>query len=114
MDKAAHINSWDIHCFGVAKFTDDGDISRNWSNIWYTIQGVAAICYNDDLKIMKSKPRTLVAFIISLVITAACGQKGPLFLPGTPSTIQSTVPEQQPTPVEETEKDDEEQTDNIN
>ena len=112
MDKAAHINSWDNHCFGVAKFTDDGAFSRNRSNIWYTIQSVAAMYYSDDLKIMKSRPRTLVAFIIGLVFTAACGQKGPLFLPGTPSTIQSTVPEQQPAPVQEDEEEDEEQTDN--
>ncbi len=66
---------------------------------------------------MKTKPGLLIAFIVSLVFTAACGQKGPLFLPGTPSTIKSMVPEQQPAPVEESEEeeeDDDEQTDNIN
>ncbi len=61
---------------------------------------------------MKNKPVKLFAFIFSVVFLVACGQKGPLILPGVPSTIQSTVPGQQPTPVEETEQDDEKQTDN--
>ena len=64
--------------------------------------------------VMKIESRTLLALLACILFTAACGQKGPLFLPGRPSTIEPTVPEQQPAPVEETEEEDEEQTDNIN
>jgi len=63
---------------------------------------------------MKIKSRTVLAFLASILFTAACGQKGPLYLPGRSSTIESMVPEQQPAPVEESEEDDEEQDDNIN
>ncbi len=66
---------------------------------------------------MKTKPGLLLAFIISLAFVAACGQKGQLFLPGSPSEIQTAVQEQQPA-VEESEEDDEdkdeEQTNHIN
>ena len=51
-------------------------------------------------------------------ITAACGQKGPLYLPGRSSTFESMIPEQAPVPQEESEEDDEaddeEQSENIN
>ena len=75
---------------------------------------VSAFCCNDGLEIMKIEPGLLIAFIICLLFTAACGQKGPLFLPGWPTTMESQVPDQQPAPVEESEEEDEEQTDNIN
>jgi predicted small lipoprotein YifL len=69
---------------------------------------------------MKTQPGLLIAFIISLAFVAACGQQGPLFLPGSPSEIQSAVQEQQTAPAEGSEEDDEEdveddeQTNNIN
>jgi len=63
---------------------------------------------------MKIESRTLLAFLACILFTAACGQKGPLYLPGRSSTIESMVPEQQPAPVAESEEDDEEQNDNIN
>lgn len=50
----------------------------------------------------------LAVILLSLMFTAACGQKGPLFLPGNPSEIQSDVPRQEP--AEEDEEDTEEQT----
>ncbi len=67
---------------------------------------------------MKTQPGLLIAFIISLAFVAACGQQGPLFLPGSPSEIQSAIQEQQAA-AEELEQDDEddeddEQTNNIN
>jgi len=64
---------------------------------------------------MKTQPGLLIAFIISLAFIAACGQQGPLFLPGSPSEIQSAVQEQQAA-AERSEQDDEddEQTNNIN
>ncbi len=67
---------------------------------------------------MKIKPGLLITFIISLAFVAACGQKGQLFLPGSPSEIQSAVQELQQPAVEESEEDDEdkdeEQTNHIN
>jgi predicted small lipoprotein YifL len=68
---------------------------------------------------MKTQPGLIIAFIISLAFVAACGQQGPLFLPGSPSEIQSAVQEQQTAPAEGSEEDDDddeddEQTNNIN
>ena len=68
---------------------------------------------------MKTQPGLLIAFIISLAFVAACGQQGPLFLPGSPSEIQSAVQEQQAATAEASEDDedddeDDEQTNNIN
>jgi predicted small lipoprotein YifL len=66
---------------------------------------------------MKTQLGLLIAFILSLAFVAACGQQGPLFLPGSPSEIQSAVQEQQAVPAEASEEDDDEndeQTNNIN
>lgn len=80
---------------------------------------VSAFCCNDGAKTMKTQPGLLIAFIISLAFVAACGQQGPLFLPGSPSEIQSAVQEQQAAAEASEENDDEddeddEQTNNIN
>ncbi len=67
------------------------------------------------IRIMKTKSELLIAFIISFAFVAACGQKGPLFLPGSPSQIEPERADPQAAPIEESEEeDDEEQTDNIN
>lgn len=66
------------------------------------------------IRIMKTKSELLIAFIISLAFVAACGQKGPLFLPGSPSQMEPERVDPQVAPVEESEEDDEEKTDNIN
>ena len=68
------------------------------------------------LAFMTTKSELLIAFIISLAFIAACGQKGPLFLPGSPSQIEPERADPQAAPVEESEEDDddEEQTDNTN
>lgn len=63
---------------------------------------------------MKIESKTLLALLACMLFTVACGQKGPLYLPGQSSTIESMVPEQQPATSEEPEEDDEEQNDNIN
>ena len=67
------------------------------------------------LRIMNSKPAKLFAVMFCFALLAACGQKGPLFLPGVPSTISSPVPGQPPAPapVEDSEEDSKEQADNI-
>jgi len=63
---------------------------------------------------MKTSLGLLIVFIISLSFVAACGQKGPLFLPGSPSQMAPERVDPQNMPVQESEEDDEEQTDNIN
>jgi predicted small lipoprotein YifL len=63
---------------------------------------------------MRTKPGLLIAFVICLVITAACGQKGPLFLPGSPSQMGPERVDPQNMPVQESEEENEEQTNNIN
>jgi len=55
---------------------------------------------------MQNSVRLLVSVLLSLAFLAACGQKGPLFLPGNPSQMRS-VPQQQEAVEEETEDDDE-------
>ncbi len=68
---------------------------------------------------MKTQPGLFIAFIISLAFLAACGQQGPLFLPGSPSEIQSAIQEQQAAAEASEQEDDEddeddEQANNIN
>lgn len=68
---------------------------------------------------MKSESKLLLVLLASCIITVACGQKGPLYLPGRTSTFESMTPEQQPNDnaefaEEESEEEDEEQTDNMN
>ena len=63
---------------------------------------------------MKTKLNLLIAFLICLVFTAACGQKGPLFLPGSPSQMAPERVDPQTAPVQGSEEEDEEQTYNIN
>jgi len=58
------------------------------------------------IAIMTIRIKWLAAIILPLMFTAACGQKGPLFLPGNPSEIQSDVPRQ--AQVEEEEDKEEE------
>lgn len=45
---------------------------------------------------MHNSVKFVVLVLLSLACLAACGQKGPLFLPGDPNEIRSTVPLQQP------------------
>ena len=57
---------------------------------------------------MYKQSKSLVIFLFSLLLIAACGQKGPLFLPGDSNQISTSMPEQQQSvPVEEDEDDDE-------
>ena len=45
---------------------------------------------------MQNPAKILVLVLMSLFALAACGQKGPLFLPGDPSEIRSISQEGQP------------------
>lgn len=59
---------------------------------------------------MYKQAKSLVIFLFSLLLIAACGQKGPLFLPGDTNQISTSMPQQQQqqsVPVEEEDKDDE-------
>lgn len=57
---------------------------------------------------MQNPVKTIVLILMSLTALAACGQKGPLFLPGDPSEIRSISQEGQPPsqPGEDDEDDD--------
>ena len=63
---------------------------------------------------MKIESKTLFTLLASVLFIAACGQTGPLYLPGQSSTIESMMPEQRPATDAETQEDDEEEDDNIN
>jgi len=52
---------------------------------------------------MKRFPIILAAF---LFLTAGCGQSGPLYIPGNPSTVSVPPPAAESTTEEETEKND--------
>jgi len=43
---------------------------------------------------MRISIRILCGLFLLLAATAGCGQKGPLFLPGDPATVQTDVPGQ--------------------
>lgn len=41
--------------------------------------------------IMRTSIKILCSLFFFMAVTAGCGQKGPLFLPGDPATVQSEV-----------------------
>jgi predicted small lipoprotein YifL len=55
---------------------------------------------------MKTHCAKLSTLLLVACTTAACGQRGPLTLPGDPSSVQSEIPSL-PTPDENDEEDDE-------
>ena len=67
---------------------------------------------------MNSHPRTLLALLTCILLLAACGQKGPLYLPGRTSSFESMTPEQQPeeqnVEQQQDSEDDDEKPDNDN
>ena len=52
---------------------------------------------------MKLSKRTLALLVFALSI-AACGQSGPLYIPGNPSQVQEPPPEQEPPDEDDDEK----------
>ncbi len=60
---------------------------------------------------MKKLLLVCLTALLSVITITACGQKGPLFLPGNPSEIQSQVPRQEQPQNEEDEDGDEEKPD---
>ncbi|MBT5220938.1 MAG: hypothetical protein HOI35_09750 [Woeseia sp.] len=59
---------------------------------------------------MRNAVASFVLLLLSLAFLSACGQTGPLFLPGNPSQIQTSPPAEPST--EETDEDDEDDEDN--
>jgi len=51
--------------------------------------------------------RLFVILFLSAPLFAACGQKGPLFLPGDPSAIRAPAPAAAPANGSESDEDDE-------
>ncbi len=55
-----------------------------------------------------------LALLLALLFAAGCGQKGPLYLPGDPSTIKTDVPRQDESQtVEDDDEEEEESLDNF-
>lgn len=54
--------------------------------------------------------RFAAAALCGAFLISACGQEGPLYIPGTPSEVKSTVPQQEDSP-QQTEEKKEEQKD---
>lgn len=56
---------------------------------------------------MKTSAARLIALIGFAVTIAGCGQRGPLFLPGDPSSVQTEIPPVPTLPDDEPEDDGE-------
>jgi predicted small lipoprotein YifL len=59
---------------------------------------------------MRTVINNIFGLLVLLVMTAGCGQKAPLFLPGDPSAVQSDIPGQytsEPSSEESDDTDDE-------
>lgn len=55
---------------------------------------------------MRHLPKTLFAILMIGALLGGCGQKGPLYLPGDPSEMQTEVPAQNTTTQGESEEED--------
>ncbi len=60
---------------------------------------------------MKKQLIACIVALIGFMALTACGQKGPLYLPGNPSEVQSEVPRQEPPKEEEDEESNSNQPD---
>ena len=64
------------------------------ASFWYTITQSADKARSRQrfgITIMRTAIKTLCGLICFLALAAGCGQKGPLFLPGDPGTMQTDV-----------------------
>ena len=55
---------------------------------------------------MRTRLLAIVALLLSAGLVAGCGQKGPLYLPGSPSEVQSVTGQPQPQPPPEEDEDE--------
>lgn len=85
------------------------------ASFWYTITQSADKARGRQrfgITIMRTVIKTLCGLICFLALTAGCGQKGPLFLPGDPGAMQTDVSTQnRPEPSPEESDDDPENED---
>ena len=61
-------------------------------------------------KAMRNPVSSIIVLMLSLAFLSACGQKGPLFLPGNPSSLQS-IPTAEELQQQADEEDDEDEDD---
>jgi predicted small lipoprotein YifL len=59
-----------------------------------------------NLKLPRVAMLLLAALLVAAPLVSGCGQKGPLFLPGNPSEMQTEVPAKDPQQVNEKEDDE--------
>ena len=59
---------------------------------------------------MRNPVSSIIVLMLSLAFLSACGQKGPLFLPGNPSSLQS-IPTAEELQQQADEEDDEDEDD---
>jgi predicted small lipoprotein YifL len=81
---------------------------------WYTICSILVnIESRDDA--MRNPISATIILLFFLAFLSACGQKGPLFLPGNPSTLQSIpTAEQMQQEIEAEDEEDEDEKPIIN
>ena len=63
---------------------------------------------------MQSQLKTLFFALVACLFITACGQKGPLFLPGNTNELSATIPNQQQSNRAEDDEDEEKKPTNIN
>ena len=56
---------------------------------------------------MQSLMKTLLIALVSILVIAGCGQKGPLVLPGNTNEVSTSIPNQQQSSRDEDDDDDE-------
>ena len=66
--------------------------------MWYTIRVIA----------MDNLVKRIAVALLATFVLAGCGQKGPLFLPGDPNTVQLTTPQQENAEFDEDRDEDDE------
>lgn len=60
---------------------------------------------------MHTRQKTVAVLLLLLFAATGCGQKGPLYLPGNPSQVQTQIPNQLPTPSSSAEEEEEREDD---
>ena len=63
---------------------------------------------------MQSQFKTLFFALVSCLFITACGQKGPLFLPGNTNEVSTSIPKQQQSSRVEDDDDEEKKPINAN
>lgn len=58
---------------------------------------------------MQNMLTRIAIVLLSTFVLAGCGQKGPLFLPGDPSAVHTTTPQQGSPQTEESDEEDEDE-----